>query len=208
MSESNAVAYIPGLGLSIDRTAAEAIILATKHGVPITYKHNDFEVTAYPITEQDVLEIAKAADRQRDKIVAAFNADMAAKSAAYRKSPAYAVDFAIEASRIVTCQNAVDSCMAKLNDTIRKGEAPLLVLLSRLTENADVAGVRFDHKRLIRVLERFGYRADDMIDLPKDSYRNKRTAARFIVGSALACLKMGFPPHPMTVNFVAAYLKL
>lgn len=211
MSESNIEDYDvtqwrPRLGITVERAIAEAIIISSVAKKPFSFPINGQTVSVEPVpvapgpAEEDS-EFAKLAEEQLQRLLAKWKADDEAAIAAYRSSPQYLEDKAKFQAEIVERQNAVNVLMAKFSDVTKDGEIAILKWLAKFVERQNGYGiVTFDKKYLYRRLFRLGYRANAGVG--RTVFDTRRKIAEYIIGQAMDAARHGYPPHPITIDWI------
>lgn len=187
--------YKAGCGIHIDAACQEAVAFAQRAGEPQSFDFNGITVVAN-------------ADSNPAELSAKWSADIEAERVAYQNSAEGKKQAAERQAAITTKQGTHDSLVADLPRVLSERRDSLMRWLRDFAEVADDIGVKKDFAPVMSQLEGAGYSVNEATGLDKSEYEKPAIMAAYIVGQAMACMKGGMPPHPVTGSFVEKYFAL
>lgn len=218
--DMQSVSYDPPAGESIDRACVIAVDMARKHDAPIVFTFNGVEMTAYKNS------------RPRDLMVE-WEAKLDKQAEDYRNSPEGIAENArreeevkIKQKRIsellgnigplldsMTEEEILKAFLTRLNEALVENSEEnspdaLMDWLYAFAEIADDCRVYFNTQELAAKLESSGFIESEYVGNKPEWFNTKDRMARYIIGQTLNCLKMGMPPHPITMSFIEQYREL
>lgn len=188
--------YAPEAGTHINRACAEACEIAKKTGEYVSFDFNQIILTATP--ETDAVSLSKEYDRVSDERRQSYLESPEGKAAAEKR-----------AAEIVEKIGKVDALVSKLSGILKIGDVGnLMDWLESFTPAADDIAVKIDHARLAEMMEAGGYIENDGCGNPPEWFNTQERMGCYIVGQAIACLRRGMSPHPVTLGFIEKWRQL
>lgn len=184
----------PGAGESIQRTAQDAILMATDGNESVYFKFNDVSITVRP-------------GDTTDAILRQWESETQQQMAEYQASPQYATDQAMREGAREKAQAAVTMLSACLSACIKGGDRAVVSWVGQFAGPSDYRGVEFDRAGIVRKLKAAGYVNEEYVgdpEVPTDQAK----MARWIIGQAISGLVLGMSPHPILAQFADRYSNL
>ncbi|MEZ0262543.1 MAG: hypothetical protein ACAH80_16180 [Alphaproteobacteria bacterium] len=187
--------FEPQCGDGIDECIATSIKEAKALGEPITLHFNDnvLKITG----ESKAAAVKKEKDEQSRK-----------RWEAYKKTPAYAKAQAREKAERERDQKKIDELMASLDGALAKGIGAAVGWMKDYAAVADNITLKTDHGTVLKKVLAAGYKEDAHVGEHEKLKENYAAAGEYIMGQAIACMKEGFAPHPITGKFAAEFARI
>lgn len=168
--------------------------MAMNQKAKVKFSFNGIELEATPESSPPVLESEWSAKQEQ-----------ATKD--YRESPQGIAAAKLRTAEILRKQRSLNTSLDVLADIIADQDK-LMLWLKSFAQDADDIGVTFSKERLAAQLEAAGYAENEHVGENPEWFSTRPRMARYIVGQALNCLRIGMGPHPITGSFVDKYLAL
>lgn len=187
--------YEPMGGERIEHACHEATRLAKRHRRLCRFSFNDVHLIAAPKKSPFTLEWEWAWTQERER-------------SAWRNSKAGQEEERRNLAEISAKQGQADFLITDLPNACKAGMDKLMLWLSAFAEITDRIGVSFDHAWVIALLESDGFKENAHVGRKPQDFNTRKIIGEYIIGQAINCMRMGMPPHPMTITFVERYFKL
>lgn len=135
----------------------------------------------------------------------------------YRSSKAGIEAAAARDREIVATQEAATTLIGRLPGTVHTKDNDLIMRwVSDFTKVADDVAIDFDKAAGLRsgglewvalCFESVGFKENDLVGEPPESFNVKDRLARYIVGQVINCARRNMPPHPCCDGFVERYFR-
>jgi len=184
-------------GDHISKVAFEACSLAKECLQPVHFVFNEVEVDVCPGDE--AAGVVEVWQKRFDQKCRDFENSKEGKQVATDK-----------AQSIATARRKNDYLLEELYVGSTYPKAEILVrILADLADAAHV-GVPMDYQYLAGYMEQAGYKENEYVGhTPASDFKTNRViCARYIIGQAINCMKMGMPPHPLTRKFYEDFTKI
>jgi hypothetical protein len=186
--------YYPSAGTHIFYACEKAISIATNKNRPVRFLFNGI-----------LIKVHKRLSPQH--VARQWQEQIEAKYRRYQNSSKGKAEAEKRKAEIYSKQYALNKSMDALPGLI-KDQDMLMLWLKSFSQDADDTRVTFSREHLIEQLEKAGYVENDCVGEKPEWFNTRQRLARYIVGQALQCLKIGMSPHPVTGNFVDKYFTL
>lgn len=183
-------------GQHIKNACEEAKNLAIKHNTKVEFDFNG--VTLYCNPDSDLAFVEEC-----------FNVALRENREKYLQSNEYKELQQKQAEELELHQDNIDCLMISFYHVVNHSNLDsIMTWLKQFTENADYIGVTYDKEYIADFFESNGFKENEYVGEDKDFFKYKSNMAHYIIGQAINCLRIGMPPHPITLKFIDDYFAL
>lgn len=193
-------------GTTIEQAASDAVALAKTRKRAVAFNFNGIKMVAPPSRKTAANILANSFIRQSEK-----------RAEDWRNS-AEGIAYAEESrARLARCQADAKGHMHALPGIISLKEAQMstiigwLASLSETCQHSEIdwkAATGMGGESLewpAALLISAGYRENDLVGEPAESFSTRERMGRYIIGQAINCFRCGLPPHSITQKFAKEY---